>query len=237
MLHVENLKVRYGSIVALQDVSLDVHPGELVALLGVNGAGKSTTLSAIAGVVKPEQGKIVFLGQSLVGESPEAILKRGIAVVPEHRAIFPNLTVEENLRIGGFSRHNRKEFLQDIEETFDLFPILKERFHQSGGTLSGGEQQQLAIARSMMAHPKLLVLDEPSLGLAPKIVDQIFSLIVTLRSRGTTILLVEQNANRTLDIADRAYLINNGRVAMHGTPEELREKSDIKDIYLGKNRP
>jgi len=237
MLHVENLKVRYGSIVALQDVSLDVHPGELVALLGVNGAGKSTTLSAIAGVVKPEQGKIVFLGQSLVGESPEAILKRGIAVVPEHRAIFPNLTVEENLRIGGFSRDNRKEFLQDIEETFDLFPILKERFHQSGGTLSGGEQQQLAIARSMMAHPKLLVLDEPSLGLAPKIVDQIFSLIVTLRSRGTTILLVEQNANRTLDIADRAYLINNGRVAMHGTPEELREKSDIKDIYLGKNRP
>jgi len=237
MLQVEHLKVRYGSIIALHDISIEVHEGELVALLGVNGAGKTTTLSAIAGVVKPVQGKIVFLGHSLIGESPEAILKRGIAVVPEHRDIFPNLTVEENLRMGAFSRHNRQEFMEDIQQTYELFPILKERFHQSGGTLSGGEQQQLAIARSMMTHPKLLVLDEPSLGLAPKIVDQIFSLIVTLRSRGSTILLVEQNVNRTLEIADRAYLINNGRVALHGTPEELKSQSAIKDIYLGKKHP
>lgn len=235
MLQVKNLKVRYGSIIALHDVSLEVNEGELVALLGVNGAGKTTTLSAIAGVVKSVSGSITFQGRSLVGESPETILKRGIAVVPEHRDIFPSLSVEENLRIGAFSRHNHKEYLEDLKETFSLFPILGERFHQMGGTLSGGEQQQLAIARSVMAHPKLLVLDEPSLGLAPKIVDQIFSLIVTLRSRGSTILLVEQNVNRTLEIADRVYLINNGRVEMQGTPDQIVSASAIQDIYLGKD--
>lgn len=234
MLQVDNLKVRYGAITALRDVSIEVRKGELVALLGVNGAGKTTTLSTIAGVIKPVSGSILFQGQQLVGKSPEAILKLGIAVVPEQRDIFTNLTVEENLRMGAFSRHNHKEYLEDLKETFALFPILEERFHQVGGTLSGGEQQQLAIARSMMAHPQLLVLDEPSLGLAPLIVDQIFLLIVTLRSRGTTILLVEQNVNRTLEIADRVYLINNGRVEAQGTPDELRSQSAIRDIYLGK---
>jgi branched-chain amino acid transport system ATP-binding protein len=233
MLRVENLKVRYGPIIALHDVSIEVNEGELVALIGVNGAGKTTTLSTIAGVIKPVSGSIVFQEQSLVGKSPETILKLGIAVVPEHRDIFPSLTVEENLRMGAFSRHNHKEYLEDLKETFALFPILEERFQQLGGTLSGGEQQQLAIARSIMAHPRLLVLDEPSLGLAPKIVDQIFSLIVTLRSRGSTILLVEQNVNRTLEIADRVYLINNGRVEMQGTPAQLKSQSAIKDIYLG----
>jgi len=234
MLRVENLKVRYGPIIALHDVSIKVNEGELVALIGVNGAGKTTTLSTIAGVIKPVSGSIIFQEQSLVGKSPETILKMGIAVVPEQRDIFSSLTVEENLRMGAFSRHNRKEYLEDLKETFVLFPILEERFHQYGGTLSGGEQQQLAIARSIMAHPKLLVLDEPSLGLAPIIVDQIFSLIVTLRSRGSTILLVEQNVNRTLEIADRIYLINNGRVEMQGTPDQLRSHSAIKDIYMGK---
>jgi len=234
MLRVENLKVRYGAITAIHDVSLEVNEGELVALIGVNGAGKTTTLSAIAGVVKPVSGAIYFEGKPIIGKSPEAILKSGIAVVPEQRDIFPSLTVEENLIMGAFSRHNHKEYIADLKEVFDLFPILKERFHQLGGTLSGGEQQQLAIARSIMAHPKLLVLDEPSLGLAPKIVDQIFSLIVTLRSRGSTILLVEQNVNRTLEIADRVYLINNGRVEIHGTPDQLRSQGAIKDIYLGK---
>ncbi|NPV55164.1 MAG: ABC transporter ATP-binding protein [Anaerolineae bacterium] len=234
MLHVENLKVRYGAITAVHDVSLEVKEGELVALIGVNGAGKTTTLSAIAGVVKTVSGSIYFEGQSIVGKSPEAILKLGVAVVPEQRDIFPSLTVEENLHMGAFSRHNHREYLADLKETFILFPILEERFQQLGGTLSGGEQQQLAIARSIMAHPKLLVLDEPSLGLAPKIVDQIFSLIVTLRTRGSTILLVEQNVNRTLDIADRVYLINNGRVEIQGTPDQLRSQGAIKDIYLGK---
>jgi branched-chain amino acid transport system ATP-binding protein len=234
MLRVENLKVRYGPIIALHDVSIKVNEGELVALIGVNGAGKTTTLSTIAGVIKPVSGSIIFQEQSLVGKSPETILKLGIAVVPEQRDIFSSLTVEENLRMGAFSRHNRKEYLEDLKETFVLFPILEERFHQYGGTLSGGEQQQLAIARSIMAHPILLVLDEPSLGLAPIIVDQIFSLIVTLRSRGSTILLVEQNVNRTLEIADRIYLINNGRVEMQGTPDQLRSHSAIKDIYMGK---
>lgn len=236
MLRVENLQVRYGAIIALHDVSLEVEEGELVALLGVNGAGKSTTISAIAGVVRAVRGSVVFQGQSLLGKSPESILKMGISVVPEGRDIFPTLTVEENLRLGAFIRHNRSEYRSDLEETFLLFPILKERFHQLGGTLSGGEQQQLAIARSLMSHPKLIMLDEPSLGLAPTLVDQIFSLIATLRSRGSTILLVEQNVDRTLEIANRVYLLNTGRVEMHGKPEELRSQGAIKDVYLGEEK-
>ena len=234
MLRVDNLQVRYGAIAAVRDVSLEVNQGELVALIGVNGAGKTTTLSAIAGTVKAMSGSMTFQGQSLIGKSPEAILRLGIAVVPEGRDIFPSLTVEENLRLGAFSRHDRNEYRKDLKETFELFPILEERFHQSGGTLSGGEQQQLAIARSLMAHPALLMLDEPSLGLAPTLVNQIFGLIVTLRSRGATILLVEQNVQRTLEIADRVYLLNTGRIELQGAPAQLKADGSIKDVYLGK---
>ena len=234
MLRVDNLQVRYGAIAALRGVSLRVEEGELVALIGVNGAGKSTTLSAISGIVKPVSGSIMFRNQSLIGKSPEAILRLGIALVPEGRDIFPSLTTEENLRLGAFSRHNRSEYRSDLEEIFELFPILEERFHQIGGTLSGGEQQQLAIARSLMAHPKMLMLDEPSLGLAPTLVDQIFTLIPTLRLRGATILLVEQNVDRTLKIADRVYLLNTGRVELEGSPEQLKSQTAIKDVYLGK---
>lgn len=233
MLRVDHLRVRYGAIAALHDISLRVEEGELVALLGLNGAGKTTTLSAIAGVVRPVSGSIMFRDQSLIGKSPEAILRLGIAVVPEGRDIFPSLTVEENLRMGAFSRHNRSEYRRDLKETFEMFPILEERFHQMGGTLSGGEQQQLAIARSLMAHPQMLMLDEPSLGLAPTLVDQIFTLIPTLRSRGVTILLVEQNVDRTLEIADRVYLLNTGRVELEGSPEQLKSQTAIKDVYLG----
>lgn len=233
MLRVDHLQVRYGAIAALHDISLRVEEGELVALLGLNGAGKTTTLSAIAGVVRPVSGSIMFRDQSLIGKSLEAILRLGIAVVPEGRDIFPSLTVEENLRLGAFSRRNRSEYRHDLKETFELFPILEERFHQMGGTLSGGEQQQLAIARSLMAHPQMLMLDEPSLGLAPTLVDQIFTLIPTLRSRGVTILLVEQNVDRTLEIADRVYLLNTGRVELEGSPEQLKSQTAIKDVYLG----
>jgi branched-chain amino acid transport system ATP-binding protein len=233
VLQVDHLHVRYNAIIALHDISLRVEKGELVALLGVNGAGKSTTLSAIAGVVKPAAGTIIFRNQSLIGKSPEAILRLGIATVPEGRDIFPSLTVEENLRLGAFSRRNRQEYQQDLDQMFVLFPILEERFHQLGGTLSGGEQQQLAIARSLMARPELLMLDEPSLGLAPTLVDQIFTLIGRLRSRGVTILLVEQNVERTLEISDRVYLLNTGRIEAEGTPEQLKSQATIQDIYFG----
>lgn len=233
MLRMENLQVRYGAIIALHDISIQVDEGELVALIGVNGAGKSTTISTIAGVLKPVSGSITFRGVSIVGRSPEAILRMGIAAVPEGRDIFPSLTVEENLRLGAFSRRDRNEYRADLQSTFELFPILEQRLHQVGGTLSGGEQQQLAIARSLMAHPQLLMLDEPSLGLAPNLVDQVFTLIPTLQQRGTTILLVEQNVDRTLEIADRVYLLNTGRIELEGTPEQLKSQATIRDVYLG----
>jgi branched-chain amino acid transport system ATP-binding protein len=214
-------------------VSIQVNEGELVALIGVNGAGKTTVLSTIAGVLKPSQGTIAFQGETLVGKSPEQITRRGISLVPEGRDIFPSLTVEENLRLGAFIRRDRAEFQRDLAEVFNLFPILGERLNQPGGTLSGGEQQQLAIARALMSHPKLLMLDEPSLGLAPALVDQIFDLVATLHRRGVTILLVEQNVDRTLEIVDRAYLLNTGQVEVAGTPEQLKAHVDIEAVYLG----
>lgn len=235
MLVVNNIFARYGAITALRGVSLEVKEGELVALIGVNGAGKTTVLSTIAGIMKPVQGTITFLGVSIAGSSPENITRKGIALVPEGREIFSSLTVEENLRLGAFIRGNRAEYAEDLKTTFQLFPILGERINQPGGTLSGGEQQQLAIARALMSHPKLLMLDEPSLGLAPALVDQIFELVSVLHQRGTTILLVEQNVDRTLDIADRAYLLNTGRVQMSGAPETLRSHVDIESVYLGGN--
>ncbi len=233
MLAIENLQVQYGSIIALRDLSLRVDEGELVALIGANGAGKTTTISAIAGVLKPTKGSITFEDASILGQSPEQIIRKGIATVPEGRHIFPSLTVEENLRLGAYIRHNRAEFRHDVDEMVALFPILGQRIKQPGGTLSGGEQQQLAIARALMSHPKLLMLDEPSLGLAPALVDQIFELISKMHDTGVTILLVEQNVHRTLDIIDRAYLLQTGRVQVAGTAADIREHVDIKSIYLG----
>ncbi len=233
MLRLEDVHAQYGAIVALHGVSIDVREGELVALIGANGAGKSTLLSTIAGVLRPHQGRIEFRGESLVGLVPERIVRRGLAMVPENREIFPALTVEENLRLGAYIRKDRDEFQADLEHMFALFPILQERFTQPAGTLSGGEQQQLAIARALMSHPDLLMLDEPSLGLAPKIVEQVFELIQHLHEDGMTILLVEQNVSLTLEIADRAYVLNMGAVQAAGTPAELRENVDLASVYLG----
>jgi branched-chain amino acid transport system ATP-binding protein len=237
VLSVNNIHTRYGAIKALRGISLEVAEGELVALIGVNGAGKSTTLATIAGVLHPVEGTITFQGESIVGRPPEVIARKGISLVPEGREILASLTVEENLRLGAFVRRNRQEYLKDLEDNFALFPILKERFHQLGGTLSGGEQQQLAVARAMMSHPKLLMLDEPSLGLAPLIVDQIFDLINSLHQRGVTILLVEQNVERTLEIVDRAYLLHTGTIQTSGSAKQVRSQVDIEGVYLGDRKP
>ncbi len=233
MLELKNIQARYGAITALRGVSISVSKGELVALLGVNGAGKSTTLASIAGVLRPWQGDIVFEGRSILGKSPEQIARLGISLVPEGRDVFPSLTVDENLRLGAFTRSEKAEYARNLAEVFELFPVLKERLQQPGGTLSGGEQQQLAIGRALMSSPRLLMLDEPSLGLAPALVDQIFELIARLHQRGVTILLVEQNVERSLDIVDRAYLMNTGLVENQGTPQELRAHADIEGVYLG----
>ena len=236
MLELDNLHVRYGAITALRGVSITVSQGELVALLGVNGAGKSTTLASIAGVLRPWKGEMRFEGSAILGKSPEQIARLGISMVPEGRAIFPSLTVSENLRLGAFTRSEKTEYNHSLDEVFELFPRLKERLHQPGGTLSGGEQQQLAIARALMSRPRLLMLDEPSLGLAPALVDQIFQLIARLHQGGVTILLVEQNVNRTLEIVDRAYLMNTGLIENQGTPQQLRTHADIEGIYMGVRR-
>jgi branched-chain amino acid transport system ATP-binding protein len=233
MLVLEDVHVRYGAIAALRGVSINVEQGEMVALIGVNGAGKTTTLMTIAGVLKPTQGTITFAGQSIVGQSPEDIVRQGIALVPEGRRIFPGLTVEENLRLGAAIRNNRAEIQRDIDEICTRFPILGERLKQPGGTLSGGEQQQLAIARGLMSRPSLLMLDEPSLGLAPRLVAEIFELVAQLRETGVTILLVEQNVERTLEIVDRAYLLNTGQVEYEGPADDLRKQVDIVSAYLG----
>ncbi|MDF1542174.1 MAG: ABC transporter ATP-binding protein [Anaerosomatales bacterium] len=233
MLTIENLTASYGAITALHGISLEVGEGELVALLGSNGAGKSTTLKSICGLLRPGQGTIRFLGEDIAGRAPEVILKKGISMVPEGREIFGGLTVEENLRLGAFTSYQRDRYRTDLDEMFALFPILKERFTQAGGLLSGGEQQMLAIARALMSHPKLLMLDEPSLGLSPTMTDSIFELISDLRDRGTTILLVEQNAERALEIVDRAYLLTTGSIEFSGTPDELKRRVDIASVYFG----
>ena len=233
MLKVENLYASYGAIRAVHGISLEVAEGELVALLGINGAGKSTTLKAISGVLRPIQGSVMLHGEEIGNRKPEAIVKKGISLVPEGRDIFGGLTVEENLRLGAFASYDRARYKEDLEEMFGLFPILKKRFHQAGGLLSGGEQQMLAIARALMSRPKLLMLDEPSLGLSPAMTDQIFELIVTLRERGTTILLVEQNAERALEIVDCAYLLATGSLEFVGTPDEMKRKVDLTSVYLG----
>ena len=236
MLELKNIHARYGAITALRGISIEVAEGELVALLGVNGAGKSTTLATVAGVLRPWQGSIHFLGQSILGKAPEQIAGLGISLVPEGRDIFPSLTVEENLRLGAYKLKDKTQYQHNLEEIYTLFPVLRDRLQQPGGTLSGGEQQQLAIARALMSNPRLLMLDEPSLGLAPALVDQIFELIDRLHQRGVTILLVEQNVDRTLDIVNRAYVLRTGAIEDHGTPEQLRAHVDIEGIYMGDRR-
>ena len=233
MLILKDINVKYGAITALRGISLEVNQGEMVGLIGVNGAGKSTTLITVAGVLRPAEGIISFNGDYIVGKSPEEIVRMGIALVPEGRRIFPGLSVEENLRLGAAIRSDRAEIQNDIDEMCTRFPILGERLRQPGGTLSGGEQQQLAIARGLMSRPSLLMLDEPSLGLAPMLVTEMFELVSQLRETGVTILLVEQNVEQTLEIADRAYLLNTGRIEFEGTGEELRDHVDVVGTYLG----
>lgn len=236
LLLVEDLHVRYGAIVALRGMSLTVNEGEIVGLIGVNGAGKSTTMNAIVQVVRAERGRIEYNGTSLIGLPPEAIIRRGVAAVMEGRRIFPGLTVEENLRLGAAIRTDRDAIRADIERWLQFFPILGERLQQPAGNLSGGQQQMLAVARALMSRPKLLLMDEPSLGLSPILVSEVFGLIAELRNFGVTILLVEQNVRKTLDIVDRAYLVNTGRVEFVGTPDEIRQHADLEQAYLGGRR-
>ncbi|MCB9949085.1 MAG: ABC transporter ATP-binding protein [Rhodospirillaceae bacterium] len=234
MLRVSGLHVRYGPIAAVKGVDLEVRRGELVALLGANGAGKSTTLLAIAGALAGRQGRVELDGEAIHGLTPERIVRRGIAMVPETRDVFADLTVLENLRLGGFvHRRTPGAFEEELERQMDLFPILRERAHQAAGTLSGGEQQQLVIARALMSRPKLLLLDEPSLGLAPLIVEHIFALIGRLRESGLTILLVEQNAAQALARADRAYVMALGTIAAAGPAAEIAANTDLEAIYFG----
>lgn len=233
ILKVDGITTYYGAIQALDGVSIEVKKGELVSLCGVNGAGKSTTLKTIAGVLKPQSGTVTFLGENITGKKPEVIARKGISLVPEGRDVFPGLSVAENLRLGAFVNYNRAQYNKDLEDMFELFPILKERYRQAAGLLSGGEQQMLAIARGMMSHPDLLMLDEPSLGLSPAMVGFVFELIEKLHERGTTILLIEQNAERALKIADHAYLLDIGEVKFAGKPEDLSKEVDLTSVYLG----
>ena len=233
LLRVESLVVRYGPIVAVREVTLRVEQGEIVALLGANGAGKSSFLNAVCGLVPVAGGRVAFKGEEIQRLPPEQIVKRGLALTPEGRRVFPRLSVADNLRLGAVPQRDRAAAAKARQRVFDLFPVLEERLGQSGGTLSGGQQQMLAIARSLMAGPELLLLDEPSLGLAPMLVGQIFELLGRLREEGTTILLVEQNVHRALEIADRAYVLVSGQVDREGPAAELRASAEIERAYLG----
>ena len=234
MLEVVDLEVRYGPIRAVKGVSLAVEDAEMVALLGANGAGKSSTLLAIAGALGHASGTIMLGGEDVSRLTPERLVRKGLAMVPETRDVFPDLTVVENLTLGAFTQRRHKAAVAESRERMlALFPILAERAYQTAGTLSGGEQQMLVIARAMMSRPRILLLDEPSLGLAPTIVDRIFEMIVRLRETGLTILLVEQNAGKALEVADRAYVMRSGRVAASGTVSEIAGAYDLKALYLG----
>jgi len=237
MLRVESVSAFHGAIQALRNVSLHVNPGEMVTLLGANGAGKTTLLKIISGLHPLSKGRLLFNGQNIGGLPAERILRLGVGQVPEGRQIFAPLSVLDNLILGGYVRfkgEGKREVLQDLEPVFELFPVLKERQKQRAGTLSGGEQQMVAIGRTMMARPKLLLLDEPSLGLAPKVVSGIFKAIRLLRTRGTTILLVEQNAKAALKIADRGYVLETGRIIMEGETGDLLNNKEVQRAYLGK---
>ena len=231
ILEIKGLVVSYGGIEAVKGIDLTVEQGKIVTLIGSNGAGKSTTLKTIAGLVKPKSGSITFQGEPLLGKSTDQIVSRGVTLVPEGRRVFPNLTVEENLRIGAYLR--KESIRDDLDRVYALFPRLKERRRQVAGTLSGGEQQMLAMGRALMSNPKLLMLDEPSMGLAPLLVEQIFDIIKELHRAGTTILLVEQNAQMALSVADRGYVLETGRVTLTGPGRELLADEAVKKAYLG----
>jgi len=233
MLKISNIETFYGKIQALRGVDLDVNDGEIVSLIGSNGAGKSTLLMTISGVNKAKRGKIVFNGENIENKQPHKIVDMGICQVPEGRRIFSRLTVEENLRLGAHANEKGKYFENDIKEVYDLFPVLSDRKTQRGGTLSGGEQQMLAIGRALMSKPKVLLLDEPSLGIAPKLVNQIFLSIKNInKEKNVTIFLVEQNAKKALELADRAYVLVNGKVTIKGSGQELLKNKDIQAAYL-----
>ena len=233
LLELDNVKTYYGNIRALKGISIEVNEGEIVCLIGGNGAGKSTTLMTISGVLTPEEGDVVYQGQSIVSLRPDNIVQMGICQVPEGRMIFPLLTVMENLDLGAYLRKDQDGIKADIERVFELFPILRERIKQAGGTLSGGEQQMLAIGRALMARPKLLLLDEPSLGLAPILVDAIFEIIRQINDQGTTILLVEQNAQLALQFSHRGYVLETGEITLADTSAALRTNEQVKKAYLG----
>ncbi len=234
ILEIKNLVVNFGGIKAVDGVSIDVEQGKIVTLVGANGAGKSTILRCVSGIVRPKSGDILFEGQSIIGKTPDNIVSRGITLVPEGRRVFPNLTVLENLKIGAYLRED--SISADLEYVYSLFPRLKERHWQLAGTLSGGEQQMLAVGRALMSRPKLVMMDEPSLGLAPLVVKSIFEIIRTINSQGITVLLIEQNANVALQTAHKGYVLETGHITMQGTGHELLADETVKEAYLGKSR-
>ena len=234
MIEVRDLHVRYGSVHAVRGISFEVAEGELVTLLGANGAGKSSSILCMSGAVKAADGRVTLDGQDITNASPESVLRRGVSTVPETRDVFPDLTVDENLTLGAYvRRRDRAGVAEDRERMFTMFPRLRERAEQAAGTLSGGEQQMLVIARALMSRPRVLLLDEPSLGLAPAIVDQIFEMIAGLKAQKLTILLVEQNARKALQVADRAYVLRLGQIARSGTAAEIAASTDLDALYLG----
>jgi branched-chain amino acid transport system ATP-binding protein len=233
LLNVESMDVHYGGIHAVKNITIEARQGQLTALIGANGAGKTTTLKAICGLVRPSAGKVIFGGEEITGSAPNVNVQSGLVLCPEGRHIFPDLTVDENLDLGAYTRHDRAGIRDDVQKMHDMFPILRERATQMAGTLSGGEQQMLAIARALMARPKLLMLDEPSLGLAPLLVSRIFSVLKDLKSAHVTILLVEQNARKALEIADQAYVLETGRVVKQGAARQLASDPHIMQAYLG----
>ena len=233
MLEVKNIQVAYGKIIAVKDVSVKVDKGEIVTLIGSNGAGKSTTLRTISGLIKPKSGEILFNGQRIDGVPGHDIVAMGICHSPEGRRIFPRMTVKENLELGAFLRNDKTAVNADMDRVLELFPRLKERIKQTAGTMSGGEQQMLAVSRALMGDPKLLLLDEPSMGLAPVLVELIFDTIVKIRKQGITILLIEQNATAALEVADRAYVLESGKVKMSGSAKELSSDDKVTKAYLG----
>ncbi len=233
LLQVDNLHVAYGNIRAIQGISFNIEAGEIVSLIGANGAGKSTTLRTISGLLRPIEGDILYEGNSIVRTSPERIVRSGISQVPEGRQIFSSLTVLENLEMGAYTRKDKKEIRDSMKRVFKSFPRLEERRQQLGGTLSGGEQQMLAMGRGLMSSPRLLLLDEPSMGLAPILVDEIFEIIQAINAQGTSILLVEQNAAMALSVADRAYVLETGTIVLEGEAKALLDNPQIREAYLG----
>ena len=233
MLEVKNLSVHYGMIQAVRNVDFKVNEGEIVSLIGANGAGKSTILKTLSGLIHPSEGEIVYLGENIASTSAKKIVEKGLVQVPEGRHVFPGLTVKENLELGAFLRKDKEAIQKDMEDVFECFPILKERKDQDAQTLSGGEQQMLAMGRALMSRPKLLLLDEPSMGLAPIFIREIFKIIQEIQKTGTTVLLIEQNAKMALSISNRAYVLETGSVVLSGTGQELLESDEIQKAYLG----